>query len=68
MAYCLTAAGPVQEDVEARRHRLGLDDLQAHRPDLQVEPELGRERRAPGPGRQHDLAGRDRPDVGQRPA
>ena len=56
---------PVQEDVEARRHRLGLDDLEAHRPDLEVQPELGRERRAPGTGRQHDLARGDRPDVGQ---
>ena len=55
---------PVHDDIEARRLRLGLDDLEAHRVDRQVDPELRREVRAPGAAGEDDVAGGDRTDVG----
>ena len=61
----LDRRGSVEQVLEARRHRLRLDDLEPHRVDRHVEPELGCERRGPRAGRQDDLPGGDRTDVGQ---
>ena len=43
MRVLLDRRRPVHDDVETRRHRLGLHDLQPHRMDVELEPELGRE-------------------------